>query len=82
VRRLNLLRQLYPERTNGAETGTVARDKTADERADQMINEMIKEKFPAVLGLEKELARAEKDFIEKTINNKETNEQTVTKKKQ
>jgi len=64
VRRLLLVAKLYPEACR-VESGMAMREKTADERADAMLNEAIKEKFPKVIELEKELSRAETEFIEK-----------------
>ncbi len=66
VRRLLVLVKLYPERVADIGSGMSPREKTADERADTLLNEAIKEKFPLVIELEKVLAKAEKDFIEQT----------------
>lgn len=63
VKRLNLVRKLYPEKTQPPFPLSEGRDKTIDERADDMLNEMIEQKFPRVIGLEKALAQVEKTFI-------------------
>jgi hypothetical protein len=63
LKRLKLLRHLYPE-TSYLPSGD-AMDKTADERADEIINQMIEEKYPGVIALEGELAKTEKAFMEK-----------------
>jgi hypothetical protein len=68
IKRLLVLAKLYPEFTYDAVGGgSPQREKTADERADQIINEAIKERYPQVIELEKELAKTEKDFFEKVI---------------
>jgi len=80
VRRLLLVVKLYPERS-GSEAGMSApREKTADERADTLINEMIGVKYPKVIELERLLAKTENDFLSGVTQ--QTNEQTITKDKQ
>jgi len=69
VRRLLVLVKLYPERVAEIGSGNAPREKTADERADAILNEAIKEKYPQVIALEKELAITEKDFMERAKNN-------------
>jgi hypothetical protein len=75
VKRLVVLAKLYPEHVANV-SGMTPREKTADERGDALINEAIKEKYPRVIELEKELAKTEKDFFEKvkTTNNEGKNE--------
>jgi hypothetical protein len=63
VRRLILVTKMYPERTSDV-SGISPREKTADERADTIINEAIKEKYGAVIELERLLTKTEKDFME------------------
>jgi hypothetical protein len=62
VRRLILVAKMYPERVIG-DSGMATRDKSADERADTLINEAIREKYPKVIELERLLAKTEKDFL-------------------
>jgi hypothetical protein len=62
VRRLILVTKLYPERVIG-DSGMATRDKSADERADSLINEAIGVKYPKVIELEKLLTKTEKDFL-------------------
>jgi hypothetical protein len=69
VRRLLVLVKLYPERVAEIGSGMAPREKTADERADTILNEAIKEKYPQVIALENELAITEKDFMERVKNN-------------
>lgn len=64
VKRLLALAKLYPERTTDVSGGMAPREKTADERADALLNEVIKEKYGSVIEMERHLAKAEKDFIE------------------
>lgn len=67
VKRLLTLAKLYPERVIDL-TGGLARaprEKTADERADALLNEVIREKYPKVIELEREVARVETAFFER-----------------
>jgi hypothetical protein len=75
VKRLLVLAKLYPERTSDV-SGVSLREKTADERADALLNEVIKEKFPAVIELERLLAKTEKDFLA-GVNKQTNNENTI-----
>jgi len=66
VRRLILVTKMYPERVVG-DSGMATREKTADERGDMLLNEAIKEKFPLVIELERELAKTEKEFLARVV---------------
>jgi len=63
LKRLRLLCRLYPEKLAvDYKSMDMLPDKTADERADNIINQVIEEKFPRVLALEKQLAEVYKEF--------------------
>jgi hypothetical protein len=62
VRRLLMVTKMYPERAADI-SGITGREKTADERADTLINEAINVKYPKVIELERLLAKTEKDFL-------------------
>jgi hypothetical protein len=70
VRRLILVAKMYPERTTDV-SGISPREKTADERADSLINEAINVKFPKVMELEKLLTKTENDFLAGNQTNKQ-----------
>jgi hypothetical protein len=53
---------MYPERVIG-DSGMATREKTADERADTLINEAINVKYPKVIELERLLTKTEKEFL-------------------
>jgi hypothetical protein len=63
VRRLILVTKMYPERVTDTSGGMATREKTADERADILINEAINQKYPKVIELERLLTKTEKDFL-------------------
>jgi hypothetical protein len=70
VRRLILVTKIYPERTIDS-GGSALREKTADERADTLLNEAINVKYPKVMELEKLLTKTEKDFLKENQTNKQ-----------
>jgi hypothetical protein len=71
VKRLLVLAKLYPERTTDISGTGATREKTADERADALLNEAINAKYPKVMELERLLAKTEKDFLVGVTKNNE-----------
>ena len=68
LQRLRLVRKLYPHyitEKNELAGDMSQRECSIDEMADRIINGAIDDQFPAALALEKEMARVEKEAMEK-----------------
>lgn len=63
LKRLGLVLKLYPQNSKGTAPNMEMRDMTRDELADAMLNATIDRLYPAVLDLEKELTKTEKQFL-------------------
>lgn len=63
LKRLGLVLKLYPQNSEGKAADMEGRNMTRDELADNLINEGIADKYPAVLDLEKELKQTEHNFL-------------------
>jgi hypothetical protein len=66
IKRLKLLGKLYPEKKElfpAYQPFDAPAFKSADERADDILNQVLESTYPRVIALERELALVEKNFI-------------------
>jgi len=66
--RLRLTLKLFPQRGSTRDAGGNTWGMTVDELADKLLNECVKEKFPDVIKLEKQIEQLEEEACERCAN--------------